>query len=102
MIQGLIRYINRKKLHEFFGTDERLLARSSKKIKELQSSLIIKNENDLVKIREKYPTYYQMGGERANTAPKDKLQIAASMEENGKSPEEICKATGWMRGPDHK
>lgn len=43
-----------------------------------------------------------MGGERANTAPKDKLQIAASMEENGKSPEEICKATGWMRGPDHK
>lgn len=46
--------------------------------------------------------FRQMAGERAYTAPKDKLKIATSMEENGKSPEEIWKATRWMRGPDHK
>nr|DAG31842.1 MAG TPA: crystallin beta/gamma motif-containing protein [Caudoviricetes sp.] len=53
---------------------------------------------DAVKRKE----FRQMAGEHAYTAPKDKLKIAASMEENGKSPEEIWKATGWMRGPDHK
>lgn len=44
----------------------------------------------------------QVAGEHAITAPEGKLRTAASMEENGKSPEEIWKATGWMRGPDHK
>ena len=100
--KGLIRYINRKKLLNFFGTDERLLARSSEKISELKSSLIMKDEDDLVKLKEDNPTYYQMAGERANTAPEGKLQRAASMDKDGISPEEIWKATGWMRGPDHK
>jgi hypothetical protein len=44
----------------------------------------------------------QMAGEHAIAAPEGKLRTAASMEENGKSPEEIWKATGWMRRPDHK
>lgn len=64
--KGNLKYINRKKLKDFYGTDERLLARSSKKISELQSAIIIKNENDLVKLKKKHPDLYQMAGERAN------------------------------------
>ena len=100
--KGNLKYINRKKLKDFYGTDERLLARSSKKISELQSAIIIKDENDLVKLKNQYSNFYQMAGERANTAMISRLQKAESMEGEAASSEEIWKETGWMRGPDHK
>ena len=100
--KGNLKYINRKKLQDFYGTDERLLARSSEKISELQSALIIKDENDLVKLKNRHTNFYQMAGERANTAMISRLQKAESMEKEDASPEEIWKETGWMRGPDHK
>lgn len=46
--------------------------------------------------------FYQMAGERANTAMISRLQKAESMEIEAASSEEIWKKTGWMRGPDHK
>lgn len=101
MEKGNLKYINRKKLQDFYGTDERLLARSSEKISELQSALIIKDETDLVKLKNRYPNFYQMAGERANTAMISRLQKAESMEREAASSEEIWKETGWMRGPDH-
>ena len=100
--KGNLKYINRKKLKDFYGTDERLLARSSKKISELQSAIIIKDGNDLVKLKKKHPDLYQMAGERANTAMISWLQKAESMEREAASSKEIWKETGWMRGPDHK
>lgn len=100
--KGNLKYINRKKLKDFYGTDERLLARSSKKISELQSAIIIKDENDLVKLKNQYSNFYQMAGERANTAMISRLQKAESMEREAASSEEIWEETGWMRGPDHK
>ena len=100
--KGNLKYINRKKLKDFYGTDERLLARSSKKISELQSAIIIKDENDLVKLKNQYSNFYQMAGERANTAMISRLQKAESLEKEAASSEEIWKETGWMRGPDHK
>lgn len=96
-----VEYINKKKTATWYSSEEV----HSSIPEETMSSLLnsnLPNENDLVKLKEKYPTYYQMAGERANTAPEGKLQRAASMEKDGRSPEEIWKATGWMRGPDHK
>ncbi len=66
--KGNLKYINRKKLQDFYGTDERLLARSSEKISELQSALIIRDENDLVKLKNRHPNFYQMAGERTKTS----------------------------------
>lgn len=93
--KGNLKYINRKKLKDFYGTDERLLARSSKKISELQSAIIIKNENDLVKLKKKHPDLYQMAGERANTAMISRLQKAEYMEREAASSKEIWKEAGW-------
>ena len=93
--KGNLKYINRKKLKDFYGTDERLLARSSKKISELQSAIIIKDGNDLVKLKKKHPDLYQMAGERANTAMISWLQKAESMEREAASSKEIWKETGW-------
>ena len=93
--KGNLKYINRKKLKDFYGTDERLLARSSKKISELQSAIIIKDGNDLVKLKKKHPDLYQMAGERANTAMISRLQKAESMEREAASSKEIWKETGW-------
>lgn len=66
--KGNLKYINRKKLQDFYGTDERLLARSSEKISELPSALIIRDENDLVKLKNRHPNFYQMAGERTKTS----------------------------------
>lgn len=46
--------------------------------------------------------YYQMAGERAATANHEKLRLAQSLEAEGKTPEEIWKETGWLKGKDNK
>lgn len=47
-------------------------------------------------------TYNQLAGEKALTADRLKLQQAQAMESEGKTPEEIWDATGWMKGKDEK
>lgn len=66
-----------------------------------QSSVSIQSIQDSLGIVKK-THYNQMAGERANTAMISRLQKAESMEREAASSEEICKETGWMRGPDHK
>ena len=69
---------------------------------EASSIGIIYQPEAIYKRTKKEESFKQMAGKHANTAPERKLQTAASMEESGKSSEEIWKTTGWMRGPDHK
>lgn len=57
--KGNLKYINKKKFNQLFGTDELLLAQSTQKLDELHSSLIIKDETDLVKLKEEMQGYYQ-------------------------------------------
>lgn len=71
------------------------------KINSLFSASNVTNETDLVKLKNRYPNFYQMAGERANTAIISWLQKAESMEREADSSEEIWEKTGWMRGPDH-
>lgn len=99
--KGNVEYVNKKKTAAWYSSEEVY----SSIPEETMSSLLdsnLPNEDDLVKLKEDNPTYYQMVGEHANSAPEDKLQMAASMEKDGISPEEIWNTTGWMRGPDHK
>lgn len=46
--------------------------------------------------------YNQMAGENAQTAALDKLDQAKQMDSEGKSKEEVYKATGWLKGADGK
>lgn len=46
--------------------------------------------------------YNQMAGENAKTAALDKLDQAKQMDGEGKSKEEVYKATGWLKGADGK
>lgn len=99
--KGNVEYVNKKKTAAWYSSEEVY----SSIPEETMSSLLdsnLPNEDDLVKLKDDNPTYYQMAGEHANSAPEDTLQAAASMEKDGISPEEIWNATGWMRGPDHK
>lgn len=98
---GNVEYINKKKTVAWYSSEEVQFLIPEETMSSLLDSNL-PNEDDLVKLKEDNPTYYQMAGEHANTAPERKLQTAASMEEGGKFSEEIWKATGWMRGPDHK
>ena len=96
-----VEYVNKKKTTQWYASEEV----NSSIPEELMSSLLsqnIPNENDLVKLKKKHPDFYQMAGERANTAMISRLQKAESMEREAASSEEIWKETGWMRGPDHK
>ena len=81
---------------------EARVAHTQRKINSLFSGSNVTNETDLVKLKNRYPNFYQMAGERANTAMISRLQKAESMEREAASSEEIWMETGWMRGPDHK
>lgn len=72
------------------------------KINSLFSAFNVTNETDLVKLKNRYPNFYQMARERANAVMISRLQKAVSMEREAASSEEIWMETGWMRGPDHK
>lgn len=60
------------------------------------------NEEDLVKLKQENPTYYQMAGVRAGNAPMERLAEAKAMWESMKPEEEIFRKTGWIRKKDGK
>lgn len=62
----------------------------------------IPDESDLVKYKNARPSYYQMAGERAETAPLAKLEEAKAMQASGEGENAIWKKTGWMMGKDGK
>lgn len=99
---GRLEYINRKKATDWISSEKPEWPIPKEKINSLFSGSNVTNETDLVKLKNQYPTFYQMAGERANTAMISRLQKAESMEREAASSEEIWKETGWMRGPDHK
>lgn len=47
---GNLKYINKKKLAQLFGTDERLLAHSSEILDELHSASSVADETAIVKV----------------------------------------------------
>lgn len=99
---GRLEYINRKKATDWISSEKPEWPIPKEKINSLFSGSNVTNETDLVKLKNQYPTFYQMAGERANTAMISRLQKAESMEREAASSEEIWEETGWMRGPDHK
>lgn len=99
---GRLEYINRKKATDWISSEKPEWPIPKEKINSLFSGSNVTNETDLVKLKNQYPNFYQMAGERANTAMISRLQKAESMEREAASSEEIWKETGWMRGPDHK
>lgn len=62
----------------------------------------IPDESDLVKYKNARLSYYQMDGERAETAPLAKLEEAKAMQTSGEGENAIWKKTGWMIGKDGK
>lgn len=98
--RGNVEYVNKKKTAAWYSSEEVY----SSIPKEAMSSLLnsnLPNENDLVKLKEESPTYYQMAGGHAINAPINKLVEAGRMRDEGETPEEIWNKTGWMIGPDH-
>lgn len=65
-------------------------------------SSIKANEEDLVKLKQENPTYYQMAGVRAENAPMERLAEAKAMWEARKPEDEIFRKTGWIRKKDGK
>ena len=65
-------------------------------------ALSIPNIQDLLGIVKNGNTLNQMAGENAKTAALDKLEQAKAMVEEGRTPEDIHKATGWLKGQDGK
>lgn len=99
---GRLEYINRKKATDWISSEKPEWPIPKEKINSLFSGSNVTNETDLVKLKNQYPNFYQMAGERASTAMISRLQKAESMEREAASSKEIWKETGWMRGPDHK
>lgn len=60
------------------------------------------DEDDLVKLKQENPSYYQMAGEHAETALLAKLEEAKAMQASGEDENAIWKKTGWMVGKDGK
>ena len=98
---GRLEYINRKKATDWISLEKPEWPIPKEKINSLFSGSNVTNETDLIKLKNQYPNFYQMAGERANTAMISRLQKAESMEREAASSAEIRKETGWMRGPDH-
>ena len=65
-------------------------------------ALSIPNIQELLGIVKNGNTLNQMAGEHAKTAALDKLEQAKAMVEDGRTPEDIYKATGWFKGQDGK
>nr|DAG81708.1 MAG TPA: crystallin beta/gamma motif-containing protein [Caudoviricetes sp.] len=65
-------------------------------------ALSIPNIQELLGIVKNGNALNQMAGEHAKTAALDKLEQAKAMVEDGRTPEDIYKATGWFKGQDGK
>lgn len=99
---GMLEYVNRKKANDWISSEKPYWPMPKEKINSLFSAFNVTNETDLVKLKNRYPNFYQMAGERANAVMISRLQKAESMEREAASSEEIWMEPGWMRGPDHK
>ena len=92
---GRLEYISRKKATDWISSEKPEWPIPKEKINSLFSGSNLTNETDLVKLKNQYPTFYQMAGERANTAMISRLQKAEYMEREAASSKEIWKEAGW-------
>lgn len=97
--RGNVEYVNKKKTAAWYSSEEVY----SSIPKEAMSSLLnsnLPNENDLVKLKEESPTYYQYAGEGAFTANHEALKEAKKMLKSGTAMYEIREKTGWFISMD--
>lgn len=78
------------------------LCSQSEPVPHSNHALSIPNIQELLGIVKNGNTLNQMAGEHAKTAALDKLEHAKAMVEDGRTPEDIYKATGWFKGQDGK
>lgn len=78
------------------------LCSQSEPVPHSNHALSIPNIQELLGIVKNGNTLNQMAGEHAKTAALDKLEQAKAMVEDGRTPEDIYKATGWFKGQDGK
>lgn len=78
------------------------LCSQSEPVPHSNHALSIPNIQELLGIVKNGNTLNQMAGENAKTAALDKLEQAKAMVEDGRTPEDIYKATGWFKGQDGK
>ena len=78
------------------------LCSQSEPVPHSNHALSIPNIQELLGIVKNENTLKQMAGENAKTAALDKLKQAKAMVEDGRTPEDIYKATGWFKGQDGK
>ena len=78
------------------------LCSQSEPVPHSNHALSIPNIQELLGIVKNGNTLKQMAGENAKTAALDKLKQAKAMVEDGRTPEDIYKATGWFKGQDGK
>ena len=78
------------------------LCSQSEPVPHSNHALSIPNIQELLGIVKNGNTLKQMAGENAKTAALDKLEQAKAMVEDGRTPEDIYKATGWFKGQDGK
>ena len=78
------------------------LCSQSEPVPHSNHALSIPNIQELLGIVKNGNTLKQMAGEHAKTAALDKLKQAKAMVEDGRTPEDIYKATGWFKGQDGK
>ena len=78
------------------------LCSQSEPVPHSNHALSIPNIQELLGIVKNGNTLNQMAGENAKTAALDKLEHAKAMVEDGRTPEDIYKATGWFKGQDGK
>ncbi len=109
---GNLLYADRSRAADALGTNKEKTAALLKsagvqfpmEVNKHNGSLIqkIPDEEDLVKYKNARPSYYQMAGERAETAPLARLEEAKAMQASGESEDAIWQKTGWMMGKDGK
>ena len=78
------------------------LCSQSEPVPHSNHALSIPNIQELLGIVKNGNTLNQMAGEHAKTAALDKLKQAKAMVEDGRTLEDIYKATGWFKGQDGK
>lgn len=108
--ENRLRYVNRKKANRLLGSAGVQFSLDPKANGFLDSS--IKTEEDLVKLKNENPMFYQMvwrgsryeqlAGQRAAVANLDKLNRAREMHSQGVDEQEIWRETGWLLGHDNK
>lgn len=78
------------------------LCSQSEPVPHSNHALSIPNIQELLGIVKNGNALNQMAGENAKTAALDKLEQAKAMVEDGRTLEDIYKATGWFKGQDGK